>query len=266
MNAKPWLLTETTPDAAGDGGTGEGADRPDFLLDRFKTPEDQARAYAEAEKEMNRLRAQADTDREQFAAALERIEADRPDPAPQQPNGLDAQTNQLLQAYQAAVESGDGAAQLSIQLALNQQATAQLLDDRLSKLTPQLDTQAQADRNIAFELANERVAKQYGDRWAEIQPEVQAWLKEHQSWLPQENSPDAFTAVIREGAQIVTNAKAAEALAAVEKDRAAKIGAQTAQGSGQGKYPTATPEKQQEWADVVAAQNVSYSDLTSRKS
>jgi hypothetical protein len=248
---------ETNGDGADDGGTGEA---PDWLLPKFKTPEDQARAYAEAEKEMQKLRAQADQERAQFAEALERIETVQ-QPAPPQQSGLDPQTQQLLSAYDQAVQAQDSAAMLSIQIALSQQATAQLLDDRFEKLAPRLDSQSQADRNIAFELGQERVAKQFGDQWDSIQPDVQAWLNEHQAWLPTVNDPAAFEKVVREGADIVLNERRAKELAAFESDRQAKLSTQTAQGSGSGKYPTATDDKKQAWAEVAGADIGSYGQM-----
>jgi hypothetical protein len=239
-------------------GTDDG--RPEWLPENFKDAEAFRKSYDEQRKEMDRLRNQADEERAQFAAALERIEAAPPAPAPAQ-TGLDPQTTQLLHAYQQAVENQDAATMLSIQLALNQQSTAQVIDERLSKLTPTLDTQAQADRNIAFELAQERVAKRYGDQWSELQPEVDAWLREHPAYLPVVNDPAQFEAVIAEGAQVIVNAKRAEEFARFEADRQAKLGSQTATGVGQGKYPTATDDKKQAWTEIAGADIGSYGQM-----
>lgn len=251
---------EVTPDGVDDGGTGE---RPDYLLEKFKTPEDQARAYVEAEREMARLRTQSEQDREQFASALERIEAAPPQQQFQPPAGLDPQTQADLVAYQNAVESGDAAAQLAITLSLNQRMLAPMLDERFKALEPTLTTQSQADRNIAFELAQERVGKTFGDDWKELQPEVQAWLNEHQSWLPVENDPSKFEQVIREGAQTIVNAKRAEQLAALEADRTAKLGAQTAAGSGSGRHSTLGDGKKEAWDEIAGADVASYGQMRS---
>lgn len=243
----------------------EGVDngRPDWLPENFKTPEDLAKSYDESRREMDKLRSERDEERAQFAAALERIEAATTTQQQREPTG-DPQANQLLSAYAQAVEAGDAAAMLSIQLALNQQATAQVIDERLGKLTPQLESQSKADRDIAFEIASERVAKQYGDQWPDVQPEVQKWLKEHQSWLPTTNSPEAFEQVIREGASIIVNAKAAEQLAAAQQDREAKLTAQTATGGASGKHPIVTDEKKAAWNEVVNADVGSYSQARSK--
>jgi hypothetical protein len=253
----------STPEEVAAEIQAETSERPDFLLDRFKTPEDQARAYAEAEKEMNRLRAQAEQDRAEFAAALEQMTELQAQQQPQQP-GLDPQTNQLLASYQQAVDNGDAAAQLAITMALQQQMLDQKLEERFQKLGPQLDDGRQADRDIAFRIAEDRVQRQFTDeQWNEIHPDVQRWLNEHQGYLPQTNDPVAFETVITEAARTVVNEKAAERLAALEADRAAKLAAQSASGTGQGRFPTDTDEKKQEWQAVVDAPVASYSQLRS---
>lgn len=256
------------PDGDGVDGGGEGADtRPEWLPSNFKSPEDLAKSYEESRKEMDRLRSQNDEERAQFAAALERMESVQQSQQQQfqaQP-GVDPQTQQLLAQYQQAVENQDAAAQLAITLGLQQQMMDQALEARFKTLEPTLNTQSQADRNIAFELGQERVAKQFGDQWEAIQPDVQAWLNEHQAWLPTVNDPAAFEKVVREGADIVLNAKRAEALAAVEADRAAKLSAQGATGAGQGRYPIATDDKKQAWADIASADVGSYGQMRGSK-
>jgi hypothetical protein len=180
---------------------------------------------------------------------------------PTPPQGPDAQTNALLQDYERAVSSGDAAAQLAITLALQTQVMDQRLEERFKTLEPKLEGQSKADRDIAFEIAQDRVAKGYGDQWADLQPDVQKWLHEHSAWLPTTNSPEAFENVIREAAKTVVNEKAAEQLAALNADRAAKLTAQTATGSGQGRYPTQTDDKKQAWEEVKNADVGSYGQM-----
>ena len=239
------------PGAAADG-------RPEWLPDNFTRPEDLAKSYSESRKEMDRLRSQLDEERAQFAAALERIESMQ-QPAPQAQ--ADPQQNQLLAAYQNAVEAGDAATMLSIQLALSQQATAQVLESKLGELKPQLEAGSQTDRDIAFRLAEGRVQQQYGERWNEIGTDVDKWLKEHPAFLPQVNSPDAWETVIGEAARYVVNEKAAEKLAELERDRAAKLSAQTSTGSASGRFSTLTDEKKQEWEAVKGADTTSYGQI-----
>jgi len=254
----------STPEEVAAELAAEQDGRPEWLPDQFKTPEDLAKSYDESRREMDRLRSSLDEERQQFAAALERIEAVQQQPAPAE--GLDPRTNQLLTQYQQAVESGDAAAQLAITLGLQQDMMNQALEERFKTLEPKLGEAAQADRTIAFELASERVAKAYGDDWGELKEPVQAWLREHQSWLPAVNDPNAFEVVIREAASTVVNEKAATRLKELEADRAAKLSAATATGSGQGRFPTATDDKKQQWQEIKDAPVISYADMMNRKS
>lgn len=215
------------------------------------------KSYEESRKEMDRLRSELDDERAQFQAALERIEAAQPQPQAH----FEAQSNPMIAAYQQAVEAGDAQAMLAIQIALSQQATADVLDKKLGEFKPQLETQSQADRDIAFTIAQDRVRAEYGDRWAEIAPDVNAWLHEHSAWLPTVNSPDAFAQVIREGAKTVEGAKAQERLAAIEADRAAKLSATTATGGGAARFPTVTDDKKQAWDEIKSAQVGSYGSV-----
>jgi hypothetical protein len=249
----------SSPELEGQDVPQEGADRPEWLPENFKTPEDLAKSYSESRKEMDRLRSELDQERQQFVAALEQYEA--VNQQQRQPDPGDNGTNQLIQQYQQALDTGDAGAQLAITLALNKQLMDQALDERFKQLTPNLDASAQADRDIAFQLATDRVEREYGDRWDDLKEPVQAWLREHQSWLPAVNDPKAFETVIREAARTVENDKAAEQLRALEADRAAKLSAATSTGSGQGKFPTATDDKKQQWEEIKNADVVSYGEL-----
>ncbi len=246
-------------EAAG-AASGDGADRPEWLPENFKTPEDLAKSYGESVKEMSRLRSELDLERQQFVAALDQYETLNQQQRQTDP-GFDPNTNQILQQYGTAAENGDYSAQLAIQLGLTQQIVQQTIDERLAKLSPEMDAQTQAQRDIAFQIAQDTVRQSYGDKWESLAEPVQAWLREHQSWLPAVNDPKAFETVIREAARTVENDKAAEQLRALEADRAAKLSAATSTGSGQGKFPTATDDKKQQWEEIKNADVVSYGEL-----
>lgn len=255
----PWVHQETDPS----GGTaGEGKDdRPEWLPENFKAPEDLVKSYDESRREMDRLRSQMEDERAQWTAALEQITANQ---QTQPPPGQFVAANPIAQfadAIQQARESGDAATELGLQLALQKQMMDQAIQEQFKQVNPLLETQQQADRDIAFTIAQDRVARQYGDRWAEIAPDVNKWLHEHASWLPSQNSPEAFEQVIREGAASIEGAKAAQQLAELEAARNARLSAQTATGGSTTRHPTATPEKQQEWEAVKNAPVSSYSDI-----
>lgn len=253
-------------DGADDGaGKPEGADdgRPDWLPENFADGAALAKSYDESRREMDRMRSQMDDQQKQFAAALEQLEAQQPAPPPTE--GLDPVIAQSMAAYDNAIQQGDNAAALAIQIGLNQHLTRQTIDtaleERFKTLDPKLEAQGQADRDIAFEIASERVAKSYGDQWGELQPDVQKWLREHPNWLPSENKPEAFEQVIREAARTVENERLAEQARSAASDRAAKLAAATGDGSGQGRHPIATDAKKAEWEAVKNSDVGSYSGL-----
>src|SRR5262245_38245217 len=97
----------------------EQEERPDWMVEKFTTVEDQARAYAEAEREMGRMREEMARDRDNFQIALQNMEALRPEdqqtPPPQQYN---PDQDPLLQQYQQALDMGDARALLAINLEL----------------------------------------------------------------------------------------------------------------------------------------------------
>lgn len=243
----------------------EGVDdgRPDWLPENFADGAALAKSYDESRREMDRLRSERDEERQQFQAALERLEEVQQARPSIQAEGVDPVIANSMSAYENAMANGDHAAALAIQIGLSQHLTAQTidksLDERFKTLDPKLESASQADRDIAFEIASERVAKSYGDQWEALQPDVKKWLREHPAWLPAENKPEAFEQVIREAARTVENEKAAERLKAFEADRAAKLGAQTATGAGSGKHPIVTDEKKAAWDEVKNADTGSYS-------
>jgi hypothetical protein len=247
--------------AAAEAAAAAAAQRPEYLLDKFSTESEQARAYAEAEKEMNRLRSAADEERAQFAAALEQMAAVQQQQQQQPPQpGFDPQANQLLSQLQYARENGDIASELAMTLGLQQQMLRDELKNFQTTLEPRLGEQAQADRTISFEIAQERVAKTYGDQWKEIAPDVNTWLREHPNWLPTANDPNQFEQVILEAAKYVANDKAAQQLAKMQADRDAKLASQTATGSGAA-HPLVTDEKKAAWEEIKNAGGTSYADI-----
>lgn len=233
--------------------------RPEWLPEKFQSGEALAQSYLEAEKEMARLREQQRIDQQQFTEALERLEANYQQQAPQPIQQGDLSQDPTVVALQRALAEGDAAAALAIQLGLTQQLIEQSNQSLIKELKPGLDSQQQAQRDLAFTAASDRVARALGDQWTEIQPAVQQWLRDHPTLLPNVNDPAEFEKVIVEGVQIVQAQKAHERLTALEADRAAKLAAQTGTGSGTGRFSTVTDEKKQAWDEVKSADAGGYS-------
>lgn len=241
--------------AGGDGGSGEG--RPEWLPDNFKSPEDLAKSYDETRREMDRLRSQLDQERNQFSEALTRIEAQtavQPQPA--------GGSTDLLAAYQQAVAEGDAAAQLAITLQLNQQIVTDALDARFKDIGPKLDQGSKADQELAFRMAEERVEREFGDAWEGLAPGVDKLLKERPHWIPKEATVDGYLGVLREAASLVRAEKVLADQQSAERDRAAKLSAQTAGSSGVSRFPIVTDEKKQAWQEIKDAPTGSFSEIS----
>ena len=98
---------------------------PDWVEERFRSAENpveaQARSYAEAQREMNRVRSESERQQREFSEALASLSAQ---PEPQQQYA--PQQDPLLQAAQRAYEEGDVTTLLAIQAQISQAATAQI--------------------------------------------------------------------------------------------------------------------------------------------
>lgn len=239
----------------------QSEERPDFLLEKFETPEDQARAYAEAEKEMSRMRAEMDREREQFTSALQNLESLRPDEyqqqAPPQQN-YNPDNDPLLAQYQQALDMGDARALLAINLELNRQMTQQAIDEGMKGLNTKVEQNQNVDREVAITLATERVARQHPD-WEEIAPDVGRLLQQNSEWIPTNSSIDSYEKAIGQAARVV---RAEKILA--ENDRTQQVRQQklATQGLTGDSARVASPEEMtKEWDAVKNARLTGYSGI-----
>jgi hypothetical protein len=240
-------------------GTPAPEARPEWLPEQFKSPEDLARSYDEMRRETDRVREEARKDREQFAEALALIEAQ---PAQQQAPYNPSQ-DPLVARYQEALENGDAATAFAIQLAVSQQQTEELLDRKFKEFQPAISAQEEAQRDTAFTLAQERMQRQYGDRWEELQPQVFDRLRQDQRLLPQAASVDGYAMAMIEQANIIEAGRIVTERQAEERDRAAKLAAQGLTGTtSRGGPPTDAAKAA--WKEVQDAPTSSFADLLNR--
>lgn len=232
-------------------------ERPDWLPDKFKSAEDMARSYTELESAHGRLRSEAETQREQFSAALAAI--DEPDERQPQQGQWSPQADPTMIAMQNALEQGDAATFAAIQLQLNQAAIQQTIADALKPLQDQFASANTVDKDVALRLAEQQVAGQFGDEWAEIAPKVTERLR-NPNVLPQVPTVEGYAAAISEQAKLVRYETLEARDRAFEAERQAKLQAQTL-GGGVARTQTDTDAKKQEWQDVVNADVQSYSKL-----
>jgi hypothetical protein len=235
----------------------EGAGRPDWLLEKFTSPEDQARAYADAEREMSRLRSEMEREREQFSEALQNME--NLQVAPPQQNVYSPEQDPLLQQYQQAVDVGDARAMLAIQLELNRQQTEQAVRSSLKDYDTKFERSSESDREVAITLATERVARDY-ENWQEIAPKIGDFLQENQHWIPEGASVEGFERVLHQAAKLVMADDLIAARRNEEASRQEKLNTQVLQGLGGGRTPT-PDEAKVEWDKIKSINLGGYSGI-----
>jgi len=232
--------------------------RPEWLLEKFESPEAQAQAYAEAEREMGRMREEMARERDQFQSALQNLEALRLE-EPQRPQQAYAPENDpLLQQYQNALDMGDARALLAINLELNRQMTQQAIAEGMKDLSGRVERQGDVDREVAITMATERVARQHED-WEEIAPEVGRLLQANNEWIPTNSSIEAYEKAIGQAARVVKAERYMASRDSEERTRQEKLASQGLTG---GAARVATQEElNREWDAVKNAKLTGYSGL-----
>lgn len=230
---------------------------PEYIEERFRSAENpleaQARGYAEAQREMNRLRSESERERKQFTEALTQLEAAQtPAPVPFNPNA-----DPLVQLAQKAWEEGDMATFLAVNAQINQAATRQVLAEEVGPLKEQMTSGNKQDRALALQMAEERVKGMYGDRWeTEIAPEINKRL----AHLPAEASVEGFVEFLTREAQAIDYPRLKKQLDAAEAERTAKLNANTLGGGG-ARVPLQADENKEHWDRVKAANSGSWSGV-----
>ena len=245
----------------------ETAERPEWLDQRFESVEAQAQSYAEARREMDRMRSQMETERAQYTAALEAIESRAPQPPPQQEiqsQGFDP----LASAYERAYAEGDTAAMMKISADYASQntlkAVSQLLDDKLGDLKKPIEENSAATRQSQIMMAEEVVKREISpEKYQELYPKISELVQDHPHFLPASSSVEGYAAAIRDLAKLAEHDTLKRSLAELEQERAEKLQAQTVPGAGV--RSAFTPDQQaQEWERIKNAPNDSYASMRSR--
>lgn len=244
------------PDPEPQEGEVVEATRPEWLPQQFETPEALAKSYDEARREMDRLRSENERQSREFSEALSRIEAAQQTPPQQQYN---PNADPLIIAAQNAWDTGDVPTFMAINAQVNQAAISQVLDQRLGQLNEQLGSATAQDREIALRMAGQKVAAEYGDRWAEIVPELNERIN-RPGVQPTSASIEAYEQMLREQAQIVDYPRIQAQLTQAEQDRLAKLQAQTLDG-GTARVPLTANKDKAAWDEIRNANNGDYGSL-----
>lgn len=247
---------DTPPAGGADPGAGADDGRPDWLPDKFKSPEDLARSYSEAERELGRLRSETERQQREFSEALAAIGENQP---PQQT--WNPTQDPTIAAYNRALEEGDGAAALAISLQVQQAAMQQQFEQFAERFAPQMQQASAADREMALRLAEQQVSAGFGERWnEEIAPKLSERLAARPDLLPTTPSVEGYAAALREQANLVEAERIVAQNRAAEAERAAKLAAQTLSNDS-ARIPTDTDEKKAQWDAIKKAQIGGYERL-----
>lgn len=244
MRIRDMLAVQETDEAAGTEIPAE-PERPAWLPENFQTPEALASSWDETRRELGRLQTERDNDRKQYEAALAAITEQ------QQAQQWSPQTDPMISAYQRALDEGDAATALAIQMQVSQAATAQMLDQRFSQFEERVGPAvSDTDREVVLRLAEQQVAPEFGDRWPEIAGAINDRLAETIPGV--QPTVDGYARAIREAAMLAEYGRLRTMEQQAEAERQAKLAAQTLTGST-ARVPTDTDEKRSEWERVKAA-------------
>lgn len=247
-------------DFAAEPQEGEGAERPDFLLEKFQTVEAQAAAYAEAEKRMRQIEVEAQRKEQEYIEAIQTVAQQLQ--VQQQPE-VPLNQNPIVSDWQRALDEGDAESQFKI--------LAYLMDQNNRQLVQQMQQQNQRpgfEQELIAETAGRTLAQEYGDTWEQIAPQaseiIDGWKRAGR--LPAQMGVSDTVQAMRDAADIV-RARAglvASPQQVFDAGSHAKLQAQSASGgTARGQSPQA-PTDADFWAQVQGAGSNSYSGLINR--
>jgi hypothetical protein len=233
----------------------EKPEPPEWVAEKFRGADNpveaQARSYAEAEREMGRMRSENERQQREFSEALSSLAEKEQQQAFQAQPQYAPQADPLLAAAQRAYEEGDVTTLLAIQAQISQAATAQIIDQRLGQFDERFQSGAAQDRELSLRMAEEQVQRVFGEeRWAELAPKVQEQLSSRP--LPQTPSVEGYASHILDVARLVDYDRLTQAHAALEAERQAKLSAQTLD-NGAVRVPLTAPKDKDAWDEIKNA-------------
>lgn len=251
-------LIDFRPEGDDTADTGGADDRPAWLPEQFKTPEDLAKSYEEAQRALGRATSELDAERTTFAQALEQMEQQQ---ETIQQRSYDPNQDPILAAYEEAKATGDERRALAIQMQLTQQQIATAVSAEIGKLSPVLEQQQQAARETQINQAEQLVRGQV-DGYDEMRGEVIKYLE--QSPFPATGSVEQYAAHL---ASAVRLAQADQIIArdqATAADRLAKLGSQTLTPGAGGRVAQGTDQEASAWKAIKEAKDGSYNSIAPR--
>jgi hypothetical protein len=241
-------------------GGGEPQERPEFLLDRFSTVDDQARSYAELERAYTRsqqeLRGLQEAYADRDAEYEERFQELQYGQQQQQQQQYDqnGQQSTLLSMLEQARDSGDLQTELALQAAMQRGLWEQWTREQQAQMGP---VEAPANAPMFAHLTEQLVRRDVPD-WDEIKGDVHDVIQANEYLLQETDDPAEAVGMLKNAIAIYRYQQGEAAPGGnqpqqFDAGRQQKLQAQTMQ--GQGTHP-GTEQTNEQWADYVRGQKL----------
>ena len=250
---------DITPDPALEAGqSGDDDQRPEWLPEKFKSPEDLAKSYTELERKLTEEGENRSNLEAQLGDLYEQFESSQQAAQQAQRPAYDPSTDPTLLAYEQAMENGDYRAALAIQ--------AGLMQTIVQQQTPAQPQENPRDYEAWAFVAEQTAIQQVGgaDEWAQYKDQVLAEAKaENFDNLSAQQAGQRLARIWKMAkADDVLNNQQTVAQQQAEAERQRKLDAQSISGSG-GHPPAPTKDEQTVSSIIKAAKEGTYSALTS---
>ena len=155
--------------------------RPDWLPERFKSPEELARSYAEAERRITELGQEKSTLEQSVNELADQFEAFQQQAQPQQQ--YDPNADPFLAGYEQAMETGDYRTALAYQSQIMQAAVQQGINQFAQAQQAQVGPQIEAQYNTVAALADQALGQKYED-WGEYKGKIAEAIQQSPHLVP----------------------------------------------------------------------------------
>lgn len=231
--------------------------RPEWLPEKFKSPEDLAKSYGELESRLGELSERAkqadalESNYVELATRLEQVEAQRA-----QQVGNDAATP-LIAEFENAMETGNYKAALSVQAQISQMAAQAAVSAALPSVEKRYQTLEESQANEIGVYASNRLEQKYGESFDQARNAMGELLQANPYLIPEsaKYDPNAAVAALENVYRLATYGQAVEEKTISTNDLD-KQRAQTATGAG---TRVLTPDEvKQEWDAIKNAAPRTY--------
>lgn len=256
-------------DDAGAGGAAP-PERPEWLPEKFKSPEELARAYAESERAMGQSQAELEKERVQFREALDQFQQAQERQVQPVTPAYSPESDPILAAYDRAMLEGDSRAALAIQLQLTQQLQAQertamekMLEEKLQPLVGQMGERQAAEREMLINQAEASVKAQAVQQGLDYDASRGEIIEVIQSLggMPTQGTAETYSDFLAKAVRVVHADAVIAASQQQSQQRGEKLSLAQLQPGARGRVAQGTSQEADAWAEIKGAKSGSYGEL-----